>query len=409
MTGRLVVVGASAAGIAAAAGAREGGWDREIVVVGDEPHAPYERPPLSKALLLGSGQALTPLLNDERAARLGLRLLLGQRVTELDVAGHRVGLDAGDWLSADGVVLATGAGPRALPVPGADAAGVYRLRSLADAAALSGGLDRDGPVVIIGAGFIGLEVACAARARGRPVTVVEAAAVPLPAVGGTAIGEWFRSRHEERGVTFATSARVTTLDQDAQGRVTGVTLGTGVSLPASTVVVGVGAVPRDELAVAAGLRTDDGIAVDRTGRTSDPWVYAAGDVASHLADGGRMRTEHWNAAAEQGHAAGRSIAGLSTPWDSVPYFWSTQYGLMLQVFGRPRAGQELIIRQQEPGRACWIWLQENRVTAIAGVGCPREVRAGRGLIADFVAVSADQVGDPNISLAALRQLPRAAP
>jgi 3-phenylpropionate/trans-cinnamate dioxygenase ferredoxin reductase component len=409
MTRRLVVVGASAAGIAAADGARESGWDGEIVVVGAEDLAPYERPPLSKALMLGTEQAPPPLLPDARAARLGLRLILGRRVTELDVQGHRLQLDSGDWLAADGVVLATGARPRTLPVPGTDATGVFQLRTLADATALSAGLDRDGPVVIIGGGFIGLEVASAARARGREVTVVEAAAVPLPAAGGTAIGQWFRSRHEERGVTFATSARVVKLDQDAGGHVTGVTLGDSVRRPASTVVIGVGAVPRDELAVAAGLEIANGIAVDRTGRTSDPWVYAAGDAASHLADGGRERTEHWNAAAEQGHAAGRSIAGDSTPWDSVPYFWSTQYGLMLQVFGRPQAGQELIVRQAQPDRACWIWLREGRVSAIAGVGCPRDVRAGRDLIAHSILVSADQVGDPQVSLPALRQMSKATP
>ncbi|MGY1806977.1 NAD(P)/FAD-dependent oxidoreductase [Blastococcus sp. SYSU D00669] len=395
---RLVVVGASAAGVAAAMGAREAGWDGGIVVVGAEAHQPYERPPLSKALLTGAEPHAKPLLTADRQRELDLELVLGQRVVRLDPPTRTVTLADGTVLAADGVVLATGARPRTLD--GLDGDAVHVLRTLSDATELVRRFDGS-PVAVVGGGFIGMEVAAAARVRGHEVAVIEAAPLPLLAGGGPALGAWFRARHAERGVRVLTSAGVTGVRRGAGGAPAELLLTDGSRVPAGVTVVGIGVVPRTELAEEAGLEVADGVVVDATGRTSHPWVYAAGDVANHRVGGRRRRVEHWTVAAEQGRAAGRSVAGVPTPWRSLPYFWSDQYDLTLQLFGAPHPSDAVVPRRESADSACWFWLRDGRVSAVAGVNCPAEIRAGRQLAAAAARVPVDVLADPAADLRGL--------
>lgn len=394
----IVVVGASAAGVAAAMGAREAGWDGEIVVVGDEPHEPYERPPLSKSLLTGAEPHAKRLLTSERAAELELRLLLGRSVVDLDPARGTAVLDDGEPIPAKGVVLATGSRPRTLPH--LDGPGVLQLRTLTDATSLVACLETATQVAVVGGGFIGLEVAAAARARGSEVTVIEVAPTPLLHIGDPTIGEWFRERHTERGVRIVTSRQVTELRRGDDGMPTELVLDDGSRVAAQLVVVGVGVTPRTELAERAGVAVTGGVIVDETGRSSSPWLYAAGDVAVHTVDGQLRRVEHWTVAAEQGLAAGRSIAGVRSAWCSVPYFWSDQFEFMLQLFGVPRAGDIVVTRRMDEGAACWFWLRDGTVSAAAGVNA-REVRIGRQLVAARTPVDPATLADDGVDLRSL--------
>ena len=402
----LVVVGTSAAGVAAAAGAREAGFTGRISLVGEEPHRPYERPPLSKSLLTDDDPGPKALLSVARLESLDLELLLGVRATALDPVTREVHTTAGSRGAEAGVVLATGVRARRLDVPGADGPGVLQLRTLDDATLLTSGLSdlarRNVPLVVIGAGFIGLEVAAAARSRGVEVTVLEAASAALLRGGGAAVGEWFVARHREHGVAVRTSVRIAGIERDSNGAPSGVRLDDGSIVAAGLVVVGVGVVPRIELADTIGIATRDGILVDSCGRSSNPWVYAAGDVAHH-ADAGRI--EHWTVASEQGRSAGHSIVGADLPWTSVPYFWSEQFGSTLQIFGRPHLGDELVVRDDDGTSVCWVWLRDGRVSAAGGVDRPRDARAGRDLVRTGARPDPEALRDTAIPLNA--HIPRA--
>jgi 3-phenylpropionate/trans-cinnamate dioxygenase ferredoxin reductase subunit len=212
------------------------------------------------------------------------------------------------------------------------------------------------------------------------------------------MGTWLRQRHEDQGVRILTSAQVESVIRDGQGNPAEVGLADGRRVAAELVVVGVGVIPRTDLAQRAGVDLDHGIAVDATGRSSNPWVYAAGDVAAHLLGGRRRRVEHWTVAAEQGRAAGRSIAGLATAWQSVPYFWSDQFNLSLQMFGLPSAGDTVITRRATDDRAVWAWVGRGRVTAVAAVNSPVDARAGRQLLAAGGHADLVRLADPSADL-----------
>ncbi|MDP9167764.1 MAG: FAD-dependent oxidoreductase [Actinomycetota bacterium] len=396
-----VIVGASAAGVAAAVAMRTAGYDRPITVVDSDPHQPYERPPLSKALLGVAGeQALKPILPEEvyRIHRIDLRLGIG--VTGLDLRTHRVTLDDGGVLPASHVILTTGVAARRLPVPGADLANVLTLRDADDARALSTQLAAGGPLVIIGGGFIGLELAAVARENDVEVTVVELCRLPLVGVMGPEVAELVHRLHTDRGVHFRVGVTVSAFV--GTPAVEAVELDDGELLPAQTVVVGVGVVPRVALADAAGITVDRfGIVVDRLGRTSNPWVSAAGDGASqpHPALPAPGRIEHWDVAQRHGAAVGTSVVGAATPFEATPYAWSEQYGLMLQMFGRPHPGDELVLRRgATPERFLAFWLRAGRVGAVAGLDLPRDVAAARRFIDTAATVPVAQLADPDVDM-----------
>ena len=399
---RHVIVGASAAGLSAARELRSSGFSGVLTVVDRDRHSPYERPPLSKRLVPGTSPSLTPLIGDQNLRELDVELVRGTGVRGLDLVRHRVELDDGQVLTADAVLLATGAQPLLLRVPGAQLEGVLALRDADDARKLSEQLGAGGPLVVVGAGFIGLELASAARDAGVRVTVVEKLAAPLAGTLGPQLSSWLLELHRDHGVEVHLGVEVEAFA--GHGHVEEVVLRGGRRLPAQTVVVGVGVEPQAGLARRAGLRCGDGIVVDGYGRTSDPWVFAAGDVACqphpHLAAPGRI--EHWDTALRHGAAVGATMAGRPTLHSAVPYFWSEQYGGVLQSYGRHRAEDELVIRGAiNSGRAMAVWLRSGAPVATAGFGAPREIRAIKTLIEARTPVTVAAIADP---MTDLRQL-----
>ena len=362
-----VIVGAGLAGAQAAETLREEGFDGPVVLVGAEPERPYERPPLSKQYLLGTAGRDSAFVHDTAwYAEHDVDLRTGVRATRLDPAAHRVALDTGEELAYARLLLATGASARRLPVPGADLEGVRYLRTLADAdrlrADLAGGGRR---VVVVGAGWIGLEVAAAARSHGNAVTVVEPQPTPLHAVLGARMGRVFARLHRDHGVELLTDTVVREI-RGSGGRVTAVVTDAHAGLPADLVVVGIGAVPHTALAASAGLDVDNGIVTDHALRTSAADVHAAGDVAAsfHPLYGRHVRVEHWANALNQGPAAARSMLGQEVTYDRVPYFFTDQYELGMEYSGLAGPGDTLVCRGDPDGGAfIAFWTADGRVTA----------------------------------------------
>jgi 3-phenylpropionate/trans-cinnamate dioxygenase ferredoxin reductase component len=399
------MIGASAAGVSAAMASRRAGFTGEIVVVGAESHAPYERPPLSKTLVDVDDieSALSPIVLADQLRSNQVELRLGVRARSIDPSAGTVLLDDGETLPADAVLLATGASPRRLEIPGSDLEGICYLRDADDAGELGRRLRSQAPVVVIGAGFIGLEVAAVARDLGRDVTVVEALGQPLLGAVGLLLGSVFAAVHREQGVRLLVDTGVAAFH--GPGVVEAVELADGQTIPAATVVVGIGVRPKTDLAEAAGVVVDDGVVVDQHGRTSLPWLFAAGDVASrpHVHCPRRVRIEHWNNALYQGAAVGRTMAGQPSTDDSVPYFWSDQYDVKLQMFGRPEPTDDVVLRGDPVSRsATFLWLRDGRLVAAASMNRPREVRAARSLIEKRARVEPRLLADESVDL---RRLP----
>jgi NADPH-dependent 2,4-dienoyl-CoA reductase/sulfur reductase-like enzyme len=329
---RVVVVGASLAGLRAVEGVRAAGFDGDLVLVGDEPHLPYDRPPLSKEVLTGARPAdSTDYRTVEQLTRLQVELRLGERASALDVPRSRV-LVGADELPFDGLVIATGARARRVRT-GGDLAGVYILRSRDDAAAAAKELQQGPRLVVVGAGFIGGEVASSARQLGLTVTMLEYAPYPLERLGA-AVGARYLAMHRGHGVEVRTGVEVATLE--GTRRVEGVRLTSGETIPADMVVTGVGAVPATEWLRDSGLDVTDGVRCGSDLRVA-PGIYAAGDVARWWNPRYRrsMRVEHWTNASEQGHLAARNLVGRDPAKDysGIPYFWSDQHGRRLQFCG----------------------------------------------------------------------------
>ncbi len=386
-TRRLVVVGASLAGLRAVETARRRGFTGEVVLIGAEQHAPYDRPPLSKAVLAAGGPTEAPALRDVAVLRadLDVDLRLGSPATALHPEDQSVVVDD-QKLRYDALVVATGA--RARGLPGTErVAGVHTLRTVEDARAVRAALDRGGRAVVVGAGFIGSEVASAARARDLPVTVVEALDVPLSRSVGTEAGRVAADLHRAAGTDLRLSTRVAHVTS-AAGRVTGVRLETGELLPADLVVVGTGAAPSTGWLAGSGVplhERDEGIVCDATLWTGVPGVYAAGDVAhwpNPLFEDQLMRLEHWTNAAEHGAAAATHALGLSapTPVASVPYFWSDWYGRKIQFVGIPVADEVLRVDDGADGRALLLFGRGDRVVGAMSVDRPTEIMKYRRLV-----------------------------
>ena len=362
-----VIVGGGLAGAKAAETLRAEGFDGPVVLVAGEDEVPYERPPLSKGYLLGKADRESPRVHPgDWYADQDVELRMGVRATHLDPAAHRLTLDDGDQLAYAKLLLATGSSPRRLPVPGADLDGVRYLRTLADSdrllADLSGGGRR---VVVVGAGWIGLEVTAAARHYGNEVTVVEPQPTPLHAVLGPEMGAVFARLHRDHGVDQFTDTVVREL-RGSGGRVESVATEAHAGLAADLVVVGVGATPNVELAAAAGLEVDNGVVTDHALRTSAPDVFAAGDVASsfHPLYGRYVRVEHWANALNGGPAAARSMLGQDVVYDRVPYFFTDQYDLGMEYSGLGGPGDTVVTRgDPDGGEFIAFWLENGRITA----------------------------------------------
>lgn len=359
---RITVVGASLAGYRAAQTLRREGFDGELVVVGEEPERPYDRPPLSKRFLAGQAER-TDLALERGGEDLGIDWRLGTAATGFDAATRRITLDSGEVIESDGVILACGARPRTLP--GEALAGVHTLRTVADASALHAELAA-GPrrVVVIGAGFIGAEVAATARGMGLEVTLVEAFDLPLARVLPPTLGQVSADLHRDHGVDLRLGAGVSRLRADGSGRVAAVELADGASLDADVVVVGIGVVPNTEWLEGSGLTIDNGVVCDET-TLAAPGVVAAGDVArwTNPRTGESARVEHWDNAVAMGqHAARRLLAGdgPGEPYAPVPYFWSDQYDRKLQLVGRVAAGDTVEVVEGS--------VEERRFVALIGRG-----------------------------------------
>jgi 3-phenylpropionate/trans-cinnamate dioxygenase ferredoxin reductase subunit len=363
-----VIVGASLAGAKAAETLRDEGFAGPVVLVGDEAERPYERPPLSKGYLLGKDEKSSIYVHDEGwYAEHDVDLRLGVTAVAIDRAGRRVELAGGGAIGYDKLLIATGASPRRLGVPGNDLDGVHYLRSVQDSERLSAAFRGGGTVVVAGAGWIGLETAAAARELGCEVTVVEPAPGALHQALGPELGGMFEDLHRGHGVRLLFGEGASEFRGSA-GRVTAVITSAGIELPADIVVVGIGAVPNSGLGQAAGLETGNGILADAALRTSDPDIYAAGDVANAVNPlfGRRIRVEHWANALAGGPAAARSMLGRDVTYDPVPYFYSDQYDLGMEAAGRPEPGgyDQIIYRgDRDGGEFIAFWLSGGAVVA----------------------------------------------
>jgi 3-phenylpropionate/trans-cinnamate dioxygenase ferredoxin reductase component len=408
MTG-FVIVGASLAGAKAAETLRAEGFEGGITLVGEEPERPYERPPLSKGYLTGKDPRDKVFVHDQGwVGSANVELLLGVRATMLDPAAHVVTLDGFDPVHYDKLLLATGSRPRRLDVPGWDLTGVRYLRTLVDADNLVERLRPGATVVVIGAGWIGLETAAAAIERGATVHVVETDTLPLRRVLGDEVAEVFRRTHETRGVTFHFS---TTVDSfiGSGGALSAVRLSDGTELPATVAVVGVGIQPNVELGGVGGLRIDNGIVTDEALRTSAPDVFACGDVASSFNPliGSHIRVEHWSNALNGGPAAARSMLGQDVVYDRVPYFFTDQYDLGMEYSGYVTpGGYDRVVFRGDPAGAEFVafWTSGGRVLAGMNVNVwdvqddiQKLVRAGFG----GTTVDLAKLADPQVPLADL--------
>jgi 3-phenylpropionate/trans-cinnamate dioxygenase ferredoxin reductase component len=398
-----LIVGASLAGAKAAETLREEGFDGRVVLVGAEPHRPYERPPLSKDYLQGGAERDAVYVHPEGFyGDQEVELLRGREVVAIDPAARTATLAGGEGLGWDRLLLATGSEPRRLPIPGADLDGVHVLRTLDDCDRLRDVIAAGGRLAVIGAGWIGAEVAASARAGGMDVTMVEQQDVPLQTVLGAEVGRMYADVHRDHGVDLHTGTGVEAIEGD--GRAERVRLAGGATVDCAAVVVGVGAAPRTGLAEGAGLAVDDGVLVDAT-LCAGGDVFAAGDVASaeHPFYGRRVRVEHWANALNQGPAAARSMLGRTDPYDRLPYFFSDQYDVGMEYSGLADPEARVVVRGDLAAReAVVFWLgDDGAVLAGMNINVWDVNEHVQALIRSRAAVDPGRLADPDVPLESL--------
>jgi NADPH-dependent 2,4-dienoyl-CoA reductase/sulfur reductase-like enzyme len=387
--GTIAVVGASLAGLRAVETLRSNGFSGRLLLVGAERHRPYDRPPLSKEVLRGEwGAERTALTKPERFDALGLELRLGCRARGLDPRERTLELEGSERIRYDGLILASGARPRTLPgAPPLE--GIYVLRTLDDAVEIASRLDAGPRVAVVGAGFIGSEVAASCRARGLEVTLIEALPVPLAQALGETMGELCAALHRDHGVRLHCGVAVTALE--GSGRVERLRLSDGRTVQADCVVVGIGVAPDTQWLASSGLELRDGVVCDATLATSAPGVVAAGDVARwwNPLFGESMRVEHWTNAVEQGVAAAKRLLaseGAAEPFANVPFFWSDQYDLKIQLAGnvKPDDRVHVVSGSLEERRFLALYEREQRLVGALAFNRPRQLMACRKLIGERV-------------------------
>lgn len=403
MNQRVVIVGGGHAGGSAARALREAGHTGAITLIGEETHPPYERPPLSKELLHGKVSAeSTYLAGAPWYAEHAIELRTGCRALAIDRVGRQVMLDDGSAVSYDALLLTTGARARRLQVPGANSPRVHTLRSIDDALRLRAALEAGHHIAIVGGGFIGLEVAAIARARGASVTVLEVAPQVLARVAAPELAVAFEQMHRRHGVVVRTSTQLLSMEDD--GRRITLHLQDGQPLVVDAVLVGIGSQPNAELAAEAGLNIRDGIVVDEFGRTSDPHIWGAGDVTQHFNPllGRHLRLESFQNARDQAIAVARCIAGQMEPYAKLPWFWSDQYDTNFQTVGAPQGWNSLVWRgRPEDGRCTLFYLQDDVPVAAATLNNGRDIRPATQLLLARRAVDVSRLADPGQKLQAL--------
>ncbi len=403
MPERVVIVGAGQAGAQVAVSLRQLGFAGEISLLGEEPHLPYQRPPLSKGYLSGE-MALerTWLRSEGYYQKHGIDLRLGARVAKILRAERAILCADGARLGYEALALCTGTRARRLNLPGVDLPGALYLRTLGDADRIKAAVTPAAAAVIIGGGYIGLEVAASLRKLGCTVTVIEALKRVMNRVVAAPVSAFFAAEHARQGVEIVTDAAVAAVE--GEGRVQRVVCADGQAFAADLAVIGIGAAPNDELARDAGLEVDNGVVVDAFGRTSDPLICAAGDVTNHpnaLFDR-RLRLESVHNAMEQGKAVARTIAGQPQAYADVPWFWSDQYDLKLQIAGVGDPDDELILRGDPATRAfSCLHLREGRLVAIDCINRGADFLAAKKLIAERRPIDRVPAADPGIRISEL--------
>ena len=402
----MVIIGAGQSGARAAHALRDNGWDGEITLLGNEGVAPYDRPPLSKAVLLGQKTTAQCALYDETfytGQRIDLRVDAG--VQQIDRASRKVVLNDGHTVAYSRLLIATGAAPRRLSVAGSTLEGVHVLRTAADASSVVGELLPGRKIAIVGAGFIGLEIAATAIARGCEVIVIEAAARALMRAVPEIVAAYLVERHKQMGVDVRFAVQVDRIIGSTMKRVTGVKLSDGTSIACDCVIAGIGVKPRTELAEAAGIDVADGIAVDDTLRTNDPHIFAAGDVCSfpHRLFRRRMRLECWKNAEDHARIVARNMLERGETYSEVPWFWSDQYDMTIQIAGMPAFGVTTVVRETSDASRVFFALDRDGVlVGASGVGqaseIARDVRVAQELIARRACVEPALLSDRSVKL-----------
>ena len=392
---RIVIIGAGHAGGRAAEAMRQAGFAGDIVLLGEETHPPYERPPLSKEMLSAGLDAEKTFLNPAGYyGENGIDLCLGTKATAIDCAARTVRLSDGGDVPFDKLLIATGGRVRRLACPGAGLEGVHYVRTIDDSLALEPLLCEGARVAVIGGGFIGLEAAASARTRGARVTVVELADQVLARVADPAVGDLVAGLHRDNGVHVMTGATVERLD--GNGRVAELVCSDGETIDVDVVVVGIGILPNQEIAAEAGLAVDNGVLVDEFGCTADEAIFAAGDVACHFNPilGRHLRLESWANAQNGGIAVARNMVGEPEPYAEVPWVWSDQFDLNLQVLGAPQSWDRLVTRGDTEARRCIVFYMEGgRVVGATLFNQGREMRACRQLIESGAELSDETLAD----------------
>jgi 3-phenylpropionate/trans-cinnamate dioxygenase ferredoxin reductase component len=399
---QIVIVGAGQAAMQAIDTLRRRGFTGGLTLVGEEPWLPYQRPPLSKKYLAGALERERLTLRPAQFfAEHQVQTRLGRRVTDIAPHEHHVRLDDGLVLPYDALLLATGSRPRRLAIPGADLAGVHYLRTIADADRIRAECSAGRRLLVIGGGYIGLEVAATARELGLAVTVLEMAERIMNRVTCPEVSAFYESEHARRGVRIRCRETVRALHGDDTGRVRAAVTEQGGEYPADLVVIGVGVVPADELAKAAGLECENGVVTDGHCRTSDAAIYAAGDCASHLNRqyGRHLRLESVDNAFEQGTTVALNLLGTPTPHDKVPWFWSDQYDLKLIIVGVAYAYDRVLMRGDPATRSFSVcYLRGAELVAMDTINSPRDQMGARKLIAVHARPKPEKLANPAVAL-----------
>lgn len=399
-TSPIVIIGAGQAGAQAAISLRQWGYDGEIVIVGDETAPPYQRPPLSKAYLKGELERERLFFKPEDFySEQSINLLTSVRAEKIDRFARTVTLSDGQALNYSKLILSTGSRPRALPLPGADLRNVFDLRTLVDIDEMRPHMQPGKRLLIVGAGYIGLEAAAAARSLGLEVTVLEMADRVLARVTSPVMSDFYETLHEGHGVTIKTGVRLSEL-RGSDAVEAGV-LASGEEIPSDLALVGIGILPNEELASESGIACKNGILVDRDARTNDPHVYAAGDCASrplvHYGRDGRLESVH--NAIEQGKLAAAHILGRKRPTEDVPWFWSDQYDIKLQIAGLSQGYDQLVTRGNPDDRSFAVfYFRQGDLIAVDAVNAGPEFIVAKKLIASTTRVAPERLGDTSVSM-----------